>query len=154
MPLISQNIKGLPVQYPLLACIIIPQDKLCASIIVRLSISNLFPLVILRFFMFNKMVLWGRIVVDDNLIPIFANNDETITVTFPPGSNCRYLHTHHRYYKRMVTYLVAAFALGLACAVFRYWLLKVSSVNYLPSQSYRTAIATTYRWAIASRLHV
>ena len=27
-------------------------------------------------------------------------------------------------------YLVAAFAFGLACAVFRYWLLKVSNVIY------------------------
>ena len=30
-------------------------------------------------------------------------------------------------------YLVAAFVFGLACAVLRYWLLKVLSVNYLPS---------------------
>ena len=35
-------------------------------------------------------------------------------------------------------YLVAAFAISLACAVLRYRLLKVSSVNYLPSRSYRT----------------
>ena len=38
-------------------------------------------------------------------------------------------------------YLVAAFAISLACAVLRYRLLKVSSLNYLPSRSYRTAIA-------------
>ena len=37
-------------------------------------------------------------------------------------------------------YLKAAFAFGLACAVFRYWLLKVSSVNYLPSRSYMTEL--------------
>ena len=37
-------------------------------------------------------------------------------------------------------YLKAAFAFGLGCTVFRYWLLKVSSVNYLPSQSYMTEL--------------
>ena len=41
-------------------------------------------------------------------------------------------------------YLVAAFAVSLACAVLRYRLLKVSSVNYLPSRSYRTAIARPF----------
>ena len=38
------------------------------------------------------------------------------------------------------TVLKAAFAFGLACAVFRYWLLKVSSVNYLPSRSYMSEL--------------
>ena len=40
-------------------------------------------------------------------------------------------------------YLVAAFAVSLACAVLRYRLLKVSSVNYLPSRSYRTDLSSS-----------
>ena len=38
-------------------------------------------------------------------------------------------------------YLVAVFAFSLTCVVFNYLLLKVSSVNSVPSRSYRTAIA-------------
>ena len=41
-------------------------------------------------------------------------------------------------------YLVAAFAISLACAVLRYRLLKVLSVNYLPSRSYRTDLSSNY----------
>ena len=41
-------------------------------------------------------------------------------------------------------YLVAVFAFSLTCVVFSYLLLKVSSVNSVPSQSYRTAIARIY----------
>ena len=40
-------------------------------------------------------------------------------------------------------YLVAAFAVSLACAVLRYRLLKVSSVNYLPSRSCRTDLSSS-----------
>ena len=46
-------------------------------------------------------------------------------------------------------YLVAAFAVSLACAVLRYRLLKVSSVNYLPS---RTVAGPTFR-RVACELH-
>ena len=42
-------------------------------------------------------------------------------------------------------YLVAAFAVSLACATLRYRLLKVSSVNDLPSRSYRTNLSSSSR---------
>ena len=41
-------------------------------------------------------------------------------------------------------YIVAAFAASLACVVLRYRLLKVSSINYPPSQSYRTNLSSNY----------